>query len=135
MSRTDINAKDAAIRKSKKDEGYSILEVLIAISIFAVGMLAVAAMQTSAIKVNSTAGQISERATWGQDKMEELLAKPYNDSDLDASGNPHQETTSDGFTVQWSIIDPGPVADTKRINVTVTGRGKTSRFSCIKAEL
>jgi type IV pilus assembly protein PilV len=135
MDRTDTNAKDAAIRKSKKDEGYSILEVLIAISIFAVGMLAVAAMQTSAIKVNSTAGQISERATWGQDKMEELLAKPYDDSDLDASGNPHQETTSDGFTVQWSIIDPGPVANTKRINVTVTGRGKTSRFSCIKAEL
>ena len=135
MDRTDTNDKDAAIRKSNKEEGYSILEVLIAISIFAVGMLAVAAMQTSAIKVNSTAGQISERATWGQDKMEELLGLPYDDPDLDASGNPHQETTSDGFTVQWSIIDDDPVSGTKRITVTVTGRGKTSRFSCIKAEL
>ena len=114
MGRTDTNDKYAAIRKSKKDEGYSILEVLIAISIFAVGMLAVAAMQTSAINVNSTAGQISERATWAQDKMEELLAKPYDDPDLedlgdppvgvDSAGNPHQETTSDGFTVQCLMM-------------------------------
>ncbi|MBW2643128.1 MAG: prepilin-type N-terminal cleavage/methylation domain-containing protein [Deltaproteobacteria bacterium] len=141
------------IRKSKKDEGFTLIEVLIAISIFAIGLLAVATMQLSAIRVNSTAGQITTRVTWAQDKLEKLMALPYSDHLLEDLGDPplgtdtadnaHQETISEGsvnYTILWTVTDgstdPGtPIPGTKLITVTVTGRGKTTRVSYIKPSM
>ena len=77
----------------KKENGFTLIEILIALTIFAVGMLAVAAMQDSAIKMNSTADKLTHLATWGMDKIEELSALTYTDPSLDSSGNPHQEVT------------------------------------------
>ncbi len=123
-----------AIRKSKKDEGFTLIEVLIAISIFAVGLLAVATMQLSAIRVNSTAGQITALSTWGVDKLEELIALPYTDPQLQAAGNTHQTTPDVFTTVSWDIIDGTPATGTKLIRITVTGRGKTLRLVSVRSQ-
>jgi type IV pilus assembly protein PilV len=135
---------ETAIRRSKKDEGFTLIEVMVAISIFAVGMLAVAAMQTSAIRVNSSAGQISELSTWGVDRLEELMVLPYDDPWLEVAGNPpsgtdsagntHQVTTSDGYTVSWTITDDSPTQNTKLITITVTGRGKRLRLVSVRSQ-
>jgi len=134
------------IRKSKKDEGFTLIEVLIAISIFAVGLLAVATMQLSAIRVNSTAGQITTRVTWAQDKLEELMALPYSDPSLEAAGNfPGNDSTgnthqlsptpaTDGYTISWAVTDNNPVPNTKLIAVSVAGRGKTSHLTSMKSD-
>ncbi|MBW2576382.1 MAG: prepilin-type N-terminal cleavage/methylation domain-containing protein [Deltaproteobacteria bacterium] len=135
MKQDSAYTKNNAIRKSKKDEGFTLIEVLIAISIFAIGMLAVATMQISAIKVNSNAGKITTRITWAQDKLEKLMALPYTDSQLQAAGSPFQETTSDGYIVSWTVTDNTPITNTKLITVTVTGREKTTRVSYVKPSM
>ncbi|MBW2644112.1 MAG: prepilin-type N-terminal cleavage/methylation domain-containing protein [Deltaproteobacteria bacterium] len=135
MKQDSAYTKNNAIRKSKKDEGFTLIEVLIAISIFAIGMLAVATMQISAIKVNSNAGKITTRITWAQDKLEKLMALPYTDSQLQAAGSPFQETTSDGYIVSWTVTDNTPITNTKLITVTVTGQGKTTRVSYVKPSM
>jgi type IV pilus assembly protein PilV len=140
--------KQTGIKTSQKDQGFTLIEVLIALTIFAVGLLAVAAMQTSAITVNSTAGQITTRMTWAQDKLEELMALPYSDplledlgdppSGTDSAGNLHQETISEGsvnYTILWTVTDDTLITGTKLITVTVTGRGKTTRVSYVKPSL
>lgn len=140
--------KQTAIKTIHKDQGFTLIEVLIAITIFAVGLLAVAAMQTSAITVNSTAGQITTRMTWAQDKLEELMALPYSDNLLEDLGDPpsgtdsqgelHQETMSDGsddYTIYWTVTNNTPVSGTKLITVTVTGKGKTTQVSYVKPSL
>jgi type IV pilus assembly protein PilV len=140
--------KQTGIKTSQKDQGFTLIEVLIALTIFAVGLLAVAAMQTSAITVNSTAGQMTTRMTWAQDKLEELMALPYSDplledlgdppSGTDSAGNLHQETISEGsvnYTILWTITDDTLITGTKLITVTVTGRGKTTRVSYVKPSL
>jgi type IV pilus assembly protein PilV len=135
---------ETGIRKSGKDEGFTLIEVLIAISIFAVGLLAVAAMQTSAIQVNSSAAQLTELNTWGMDKLEELMGLPYTDPwleaagnypNVDSAGNTHQDPpTADGFTVRWDITDNSPTQNTKLITITVTGKGKTLRLVSVKSQ-
>lgn len=140
--------KQTGIKTIQKDQGFTLIEVLIALTIFAVGLLAVAAMQTSAITVNSTAGQMTTRMTWAQDKLEELIALPYSDplledlgdppSGTDSAGNLHQETISEGsvnYTILWTITDDTLITGTKLITVTVTGRGKTTRVSYVKPSL
>ena len=146
MRQGNAYTKKTGIKKSQKDQGFTLIEVLIAITIFAVGLLAIAAMQASAIRVNSTAGQITTRMTWAQDKLEELMALPYSDpwiedlgdppSGTDTAGNAHQETTSDGiYTISWTVTDDTPISSTKLITVTVTGRGKVTQVSYVKPSI
>ncbi len=114
--------------------GFTLIEVLIAITIFSVGLLAIAGMQTSAIRMNSTAGRLTNLSTWGMDKIEELSALPYSDPLLDSAGNPHQERSGD-YTISWTIIDNNPLINTKNITVTVTGRGKRADISIFKPNI
>ena len=122
-------------QRLKKDEGFTLIEVLLAVSIFAIGLLGVAAMQISAIQVNSVANHLTARATWAQDRLEQLRALPYNNANLDPAGNPHVATTSDGYTVTWNITDDNPVPNTKTITLTVSRGTKTTRFVTIKAQI
>lgn len=126
-----------------RQDGFTLIEVLIAITIFAVGLLAVAAMQNSAILMNSNAGKISNLSTCGMDKIEELAALPYDDPWLESAGNPpggidsagqeHQQDSIDGnYTITWTVLDDDPLPNIKNITVTVTGRGKTSNMRFLK---
>jgi len=135
-----ITYTGAQMHKLKKEGGFTLIEVLIAITIFAVGLLAVAAMQNSAILMNSSAGKLTNLSTWGMDKIEELSALPYTDPWLETAGNPpgndsagntHQEVSGD-YTISWTVIDDNPLTSTKNISVTVTGRGKTAVISFLK---
>jgi type IV pilus assembly protein PilV len=137
----DHKKQRTEIRAMQNDAGFTIIEVVIAISILAVGLLGVAAMQTSAIQVNSAAGQMTTRMNWAQDKMEELMALPYTDTLLVDNNSAvgvmtnHTDTSPPtGYTITWSVDNHNPVPNTKRIVVTVTGKGKTSRLTCMKAD-
>ena len=129
--KTGITHTENQMERIKKEEGFTLIEILIALTIFAVGILAVAAMQTSAIKANAIAGKLTNLSTWGMDKIEELSARPYSDPLLDSAGNPHQEVSGD-YTITWTVIDDNPVTNTKNITVTVTGRGKRAVINFLK---
>jgi type IV pilus assembly protein PilV len=118
----------------KEKEGFTLIEVIIALTIFAVGLLAVAAMQNSAVKMNATAGRLTNLATGAMDKIEELSALPYADPLLDSTQNPHQEIFGN-YTVSWTVIDGNPTPNTKNVTVTVSGRGKSVDICFLKANL
>jgi len=72
------------IKKSLGNEnGFTMIEILIAISIFAIGMLAVASMQVSGIHGNATANALTGAAAWAADRLETLLVRPYDHIDLE----------------------------------------------------
>jgi len=122
------------MEKLKKIDGFTFIEVLIALTIFAVGLLAVAAMQNSAVKMNSTADKLTNLSIRGMDKIEELFALPYADPSLDSAENPHQEM-SGNYTVSWTVIDDNPMTNIKNITVTVAGRGKSIDICFLKPNL
>ncbi|MFW9997891.1 MAG: hypothetical protein ACFFD4_37970, partial [Candidatus Odinarchaeota archaeon] len=100
-----------------------------------VGLLAVAVLQTSAIKMNSTSNKLTNLSTVAMDQIEKLSALPYTDPDLSAGG--HNPTSpSAGYTISYTVaINPPPMDNTKNITITVSGRGKTENISFIKPDV
>ena len=86
-------------RISTDEQGFTLIEILIAITIFAIGILAVGKMQITAIQGNSRANYLTEAATIAQSKMEELISLDYNDSllDDDDSDGTNQDADDDGI--------------------------------------
>jgi type IV pilus assembly protein PilV len=87
---------------SHKNEGFTILEIIIAITILAFGLLAVATMHGSSIKGNSLAIGITEGITLAQDKAEELSRLAYDDGLLtdttdDGGGVTNQDANQNGI--------------------------------------
>ena len=112
--------------------GFTLLEVLIAVSILTVGLLGVASMQVSAIRANDFASAQTEAATVGMDRIEKLLRLPYDHADLLATGNPHTDPTPPtGYTIGWNVTDNSPLNNTKTVIVTVNwvDRGKARNVS------
>jgi prepilin-type N-terminal cleavage/methylation domain-containing protein len=62
--------------------GFTLLEVLIAISILTVGLLGVASMQISAISGNFFSDNTTTALCLAEDKMEDLMGKNFDDVDL-----------------------------------------------------
>ena len=137
-------------KKIKSENGFSLIEVIIAISILAVGILATASMQIGSIQGNSTARGLSEATTLAGDEIEYLVTLRWNHSDLtDTDGDgTSQDADGDGvdddggnfgleddpaagadhqvaqgrYTIYWNVANEQVIADTKTINLVVIWR-------------
>lgn len=133
--RTDRYEKFSVIKKLRNAEGYTLIEILIAITILSVGLLAVATMQISAIRVNDTARRMTRRATIAQDKLEHLMSLGYTHAVL-TSGSHSDGSAPSGYTISWTVSTGGTLPpSTKLINVRVSERGKTTSMKYIKPRL
>ncbi|UCF83669.1 MAG: prepilin-type N-terminal cleavage/methylation domain-containing protein [Desulfobacteraceae bacterium] len=125
------------------ESGFTLLEVIVAISILTFGLLAVASMQTTAIRGNYNASHITEATTFAQDTLEELLALRFTDAAL-ADAQPAVGTPTNyaiaaptGYTgLSYTVDDDNPVLNAKLITVTITwqdkGAQKQTAITCVK---
>lgn len=128
------------VKKHWREQGLTLLEVIVATSILTFGLLAVASMQTASIRGNAFANRLTQGATWAQDKLEELMALPDNDNQLSA-GNHDPETAMSGnnsYTIRWTVDPAIPVDNAKLITVTVTWRDRgverTTELKCVRPQ-
>ena len=104
----------------EKGRGFTLIEVLIAMAIFSVGILAVAGMQISNTKNNTTGNITTEATMLARQKMEELKTVSVV-SDLDALNG---GTDMVGvYTRQWNVANPLGGSTSRQITVTVSWNG------------
>ena len=83
------------LKNIDNEKGFTLLEVLVALLIFAVGILGVYAMQISSIKGNSKGRQVSEATNDGADRIERLLSWNYDHPALIDDDDGKDETDAD----------------------------------------
>ena len=134
MECTDMPLRRRLLNLSlRNNQGFTLLEVLAAISILTFGLLAVASMQVATIRGNAFAIGTTESTTWATDEMEKLMGLPWDDAllqDTDGDGagglvdtgaNADQGPVTRGpYTVYWNIADNVPATNTKTLCVVVT---------------
>jgi type II secretion system protein I len=121
--------------------GFSLIEVLVAMAIFSIGILAVYSMQIHSIRGNSSARGITENITLASAKVEELLAQAYDHADL--SVGLHQDAPSAYQVRQWQVSEDCLGADFQghkcvQVRVTSTASGlrqKDIRIDFVKANI
>ena len=105
-------------------QGFTLIEVLIAIAVFSIGILAVSAMQMTSVKGNASARRVTEATALAENPIERLLELPYDHNDLnpDPALNPHQ-ATSGPYEIDWTVtdtdLDGDGTNDSKTVSVTV----------------
>ncbi|MDM8541104.1 type IV pilus modification protein PilV [Desulfococcaceae bacterium HSG9] len=106
----------------KQQHGFTLIEVLITMAIFSIGILALAAMQISGMSSNQFARTLATASTLAGDKIERMTLTDSDHTSLDA-GTAHSETYTEGqisYTVNWTVTDDLPATGSKTVNIEIT---------------
>jgi prepilin-type N-terminal cleavage/methylation domain-containing protein len=129
---------------------FTLVEVLIALMVFTIGILAVTTMELTATQTNSGAVAVTEATSLGRAAMEDLLNQDFDSAqltDIDHDGEAGLEDTvptaadyyqtSGRYNLLWNVAENRPVNNAKTIHVVVAwqtrGQNKTLSFASIKA--
>lgn len=114
-----------------REAGFTLIEIIIAISILTFGLLAVASMQSAAIRGNQLGYRLTEGSTLAQDRLEFLIGQPYNDPSLNVGSNkadpdPGGTGLPAGYSLTYDVADiAGVNAKLITVRVSLQERGMT----------
>lgn len=100
--------------------GFTLVEVLVSLTILAIGLLAISSMVPTAYTNISSSGKDTQALAFAQQRLDELRALSYTDSSL-SSGTYTDTAPATGFTQSYLVEADTPIAGVKRLTVTVTG--------------
>jgi len=126
MHRDLVEGIRRAPRRARGAAGFSLIEVMFALTFLAVGILAVAAMIPAGTRGVSESRVITSSLMAGQLKMEELRGTTFKNL---AVGT-FSDTTS-GFARTWTVTDSIPTPGCKRIKVTANWTNKQGGQSTV----
>jgi type IV pilus assembly protein PilV len=99
-------------------EGFTLIEIMIAVAIISIGLLALGGLQVSLIRGNALSQRMTAAVSVAEQAVEQIKKTPYANIQ---SESPTQVTASGlKFTSQVDVTNDTPLTNTKTITVTVT---------------
>ncbi|HEB68517.1 MAG TPA: prepilin-type N-terminal cleavage/methylation domain-containing protein [Desulfobulbus sp.] len=134
---------------SRKDDGFTLIEVMIAIIVLVIGILSLYSMQVRSVKENYRANRMTLASTWNSSMVERFIGMKFSsaslkDNDGDGTGQDGNKdgvdddggnfglddatnatadgmsTTSDNkYTIYWNVAVDVPMPNLKTIRVII----------------
>ncbi len=111
------------VRQRRGEGGFSLLELLIALTILLIGITGILTMQIVSLRATAYSRHATEAAVLAEDKLEQLRTVPINnallangDENINAQGLTTGNAQLDFFRRQWSTVW---VAGVGTVTVTV----------------
>ena len=124
------------MKRLSNQKGFTLLELLIALTILTIGLLGLAGLHIAAIQGNVSGFKISTAAAVAQERIEELKALDASATALTAGAHAddgNQVVQGITYNRSYTIQDNTPVTGTSTITLTVTwvepGTGVTRNTS------
>jgi len=119
----------------KTETGFTVVEVIIAAVVLAIGLMSAAVMQTSAVTGANDANRMTERITAAELFMEDLMNRPIVDTDPDYDAifdNATEEledapvcTAYQPYQTRYRMVANAPLTNLTTIQVLVAPRELT----------
>ena len=88
--------------ESKPQSGFTLIEVLVAMAILAIGLLAVSSLQGTSARGNMTARTLSRAVNAGESQLETLMTRPYANC---TDGNATLTVGGKTYALVWNISE------------------------------
>lgn len=105
-----------------RSNGFTLIEILIALVILSISLLALAGLMVTTTKNTSFGSHMTEAATFAQDKLEELRAIRWQDISDGVGNDVKTGSTGIDYGRNWSVTTNGVL---KTIIVTINWRDRT----------
>jgi len=125
------------------ENGTSLLEVLVALLLIAMGALSIAPMFVSSADANAAGAKISSLSSMATARMESLRATAFHalipGGSLTTNVTAYSDTTDPGVVLRWEIVDGGGPTSTKTIRLTalavsqLSGKPKSVELSTLRS--
>ncbi|MBC8200269.1 MAG: type IV pilus modification protein PilV [Desulfobacterales bacterium] len=114
------NQRPEVTPRLRSSNGFTLMEVLVAMLILSVGLLGMAALITGIINSNKLSNRISTATVLAQDKMEKIRGVGYDDAE-DEDGTEDYNNISNYLLYKriTAVAAGDPAAGMKKITVTV----------------
>ncbi len=106
-----------------KSNGFTLVEVLVAIIILSFSLLALAGLMVTTTKNNSFGTNMTEAATFAQDKLEELRAMRWDDISEGPSSDQKSGSTGISYTRNWNVAKDDVL---KTIAISINWQDRTN---------
>ena len=112
----------------KAEEGYSLIEVIVAMLVLAVVIFSVGDLFILPVRVNNNSRVKTSATTIAMEKIEELKKKEYSELtpggglDQDNPVEDYHEINGANFITLWLIEENNPVTDLKKVTVKTAMR-------------
>jgi type IV pilus assembly protein PilV len=100
------------------EEGFTLIEIMIALLVMSIGLTALAAVQISAIRGNAFSKRMTTAVSIADEKIEQIKSIPYANILSESSIQITQSNMN--FTRQVTVTNNSPLPNSRKVEVVVT---------------
>jgi type IV pilus assembly protein PilV len=109
-----------------KTEGFTLIELVVAILVFALGIMGIMKMHSATVQSNNYSMQLTEAVNIGETQLEILRGLDFTTSTMSVGAHNTTTARSRGipYNVSYTVTNPGTSTPTRNVALSVTWQEK-----------